>query len=72
MNKGTKQMQPIKYELLIENGIIYLRGYAKECVKGYFNAEAHPYKNGNSLPSVRNRGEKLAKFHGVNFYDKTK
>ena len=64
-------MTPTKYELLIENGMIYLRGYAKETLKGYFNVEAVKNVTGKSLPGLRKNGKSLAKRFGVEFHDKT-
>jgi len=64
-------MTPTKYALLVERGIIYLRGYSPQCGRGYFNAEAHHFKGGKSLPSMRKQGAKLAKRFGVPFEDRT-
>jgi hypothetical protein len=58
---------PTRYELLIERGVIYLRGYARKTQKGYFNVEAHPHVDGASLPGLRRRGAELARRHGVEF-----
>jgi len=64
-------MTPTKYELLIENGAIYLRGYAKETAKGYFNVEAVRNVTAKSLPNLRKHGQSLAKRFGVEFHDRT-
>lgn len=64
-------MTPTRYELLIENGKIYLRGFSPDTEKGYFNAEAVLYKTGASLPALRLRGAKAAKHFKVPFVDKT-
>lgn len=59
------------YELLIEGGKIYLRFHSPKCAKGYSNVEAHPYRNGDSLPSLRKTGAKLASNLSVPFVDRT-
>jgi hypothetical protein len=64
-------MTPTRYELLIEAGVIYLRGYAKETLKGYFNVESTRKVTGRSLASLRTTGAKMAKHHGVTFVDRT-
>ena len=64
-------MKPTKYELLEERGILYLRGYAKETAKGYFNVEACRKVTGESLAGLRIQGAKIAKRMGVKFEDKT-
>jgi hypothetical protein len=64
-------MTPTKYELLIENGTIYLRGYAKETLKGYFNVEAVRKVTGDSLARLRKQGTKQANRFKVPFIDRT-
>jgi hypothetical protein len=65
-------MKPTKFVLLTENGTIYLRGYAKETAKGYFNVSAVKNITGKSLPKLRKEGARLAAFAGVEFEDRTK
>jgi hypothetical protein len=64
-------MTPTKYVLFEENGTIYLRGYAKETAKGYFNVDAVKRITGKSLAGLRKEGARLAKHFGVQFEDKT-
>lgn len=63
-----------RYELRIDDGYISLRFYSNQprFVKGYSCTEAHPFKNGKSLPSLRKDGERKAKMFGVPFVDLTK
>jgi len=62
---------PTKYSLFIENGTIYLRGYAKETAKGYFNVSAVKNVTGKSLVGLRKEGPRLAKHFNVVFEDRT-
>lgn len=64
-------MKPTRYELVFENGVTYLRGYAKEIARGYFNVEAIPTITCKSLPGLRKHGETLAEYFGVQFHDRT-
>ena len=64
-------MKPTRYELILENGVAYLRGYAKETARGYFNVEAIRKVTGKSFPGLRAHGETLAKHFGVEFHDRT-
>jgi hypothetical protein len=70
-SKREQTMTPTKYELLIENGVICLRGYSPQTAKGYFNVEAVKNITGKSLPKLRQQGAKLAKHFGVKFEDRT-
>lgn len=62
---------PVRYELLVEGGVIYLRRVDPNTLKGFTNVEAVPFRNGDSFPSLRASGAKLAKVNGVPFVDKT-
>lgn len=63
-------MTPERYELLIENGIIYLRAISKGFQKGYTNVEATRLVNGKSLGGLIRQGEKLAKHFKVPFVNR--
>lgn len=63
--------QITKYELLIENGRICLRFHSPKVARGYSNVESHPYRTGDSLPSLRKVGAKHAAQFGVPFVDRT-
>jgi hypothetical protein len=65
-------MTPTRYELLIEDGQILLRGICPELLKGHFNVEVVPFCAGESLPRLRQHGQGRAKHFNVPFIDKTK
>jgi hypothetical protein len=67
----ASKMKPTKYELLIEGGALYLRGYSPETLKGYFNVESHKIVTGKSIPKLRKQGGKMAAHFGVPFVDRT-
>jgi hypothetical protein len=64
-------VKPTKYELLVESGVLYLRGHAPDTEKGWFNVEAVRRANGSALAGLRRQGEKLARRNGVPFIDRT-
>lgn len=64
-------MTPTKYVLLEENGAIYLRCFAKETLKGFFNVSAVKRVTGKSLVGLRKEGARLAKHFKVEFEDRT-
>lgn len=64
-------MTPIRYELLIIDGVAYLRCYAPETLRGFINISAVRLVTGKSLDSTRKFGQKMAKRWRVPFVDKT-
>jgi hypothetical protein len=64
-------VKPTKYELLIEGGVLYLRGHAPDVEKGWFNVESVRRANGSALLGLRRHGARLARRWAVPFIDRT-
>lgn len=66
---SVPQIVPEKYTLSVEKGFIKLFLHFSGGRKS--GIEVIPFNNGKSLPGVRKRGQKLAKYNQVPFVDFT-